>query len=74
MVAGSTLLEGDCGLGNLLRHARFKLVHKVPPSRLRLSCTAVDEKKPTWSDTPGVLDHVGLLVNGPPGAARLPLI
>jgi|SRR6266851_942526 len=30
------------------------------------------KKKPTWSDTPKVSDHVGLLVNEPPGTAGLP--
>jgi len=31
-------------------------------------------KKPTWLSTPQVLDHVGLLVNGLPGAAGPPFI
>jgi hypothetical protein len=31
------------------------------------------KKKPTWSNTV-VLDHVGVLVNGLPGTAELPLI
>src|ERR1051326_7762669 len=55
-----------CRLGNWLRHARFGPVHGEPPSRLRLSCAAVDEKKPTWSITLGcsttsVYSSTGLL-------------
>jgi hypothetical protein len=34
----------------------------------------VAKKKPTWLSTLGVLDHVGLLVNGLPGTAGLPFI
>jgi hypothetical protein len=30
------------------------------------------EKKPTWRNTAKVFDHVGLLVNEPPGSAGLP--
>jgi hypothetical protein len=29
------------------------------------------KKKPTWRNTPGVSDHVGLLANEPPGTAGL---
>jgi hypothetical protein len=31
-------------------------------------------KKPTWGEHPEVFDHVGLLVNEPPGTAGLPFI
>jgi len=31
-------------------------------------------KKPTWQNTLLVFDHVGLLVNGAPGAAELPFV
>jgi len=32
-----------------------------------------DEKKPAWSNSPTLLDHAGLLSDGPPGSAGLPL-
>ena len=44
------------------------------PSRLRPSRTAASKKKPTWWNTLEVFDHVGLLVNEPPGQAGLPFI
>jgi hypothetical protein len=32
------------------------------------------KKKPTWRNTPKVFDHVGLLVNEPPGTAGVPFV
>jgi hypothetical protein len=39
-----------------------------------LSLTAGNNKKPTQLNTQKVLNHVGLLGNGPPGTAGLPFI
>jgi hypothetical protein len=38
---------------------------------LRLSRTIESEKKADVAEHPGVFDHVGLLVNEPPGTAEL---
>ena len=39
----------------------------------RLPASPRAQKEPTWLDTQGVLNHVGLLVNGPPDTHRAAL-
>ncbi len=34
----------------------------------------VGKKKPTWWNALAAFDHVGLLIDGPPGAAGLPFV
>jgi hypothetical protein len=51
-----------------------------PPHRGRVASGAASvrlsnqNEKPTRSNTQEVFDHVGLLVNGPPGMTGLPFI
>ena len=69
LVARSLLLESDCRLGNLLRHARIKVFHGIPPSESVFARSRT--KKADVAEHPEVFDHVGLLVNEPPGTAGL---
>ena len=71
-VAGSLLLESDGRLGDLLRHGQIGLVHPVPPWCLRPAGVTASEKKADVVEHPEAFDHVGLLVNEPPGPAGLP--
>jgi hypothetical protein len=47
---------------------------QVSSSELWLHCHVSFSKKTDVAEHPQVFDHVGLLVNGLPGAARLPFI
>ena len=71
-VACSLLLECDCRLGNLLCHGQSGLFHPVPPWCLRPLGVTASEKKADVAEHPEAFNHVGLLVNEPPGPAGLP--
>ncbi len=71
VMARSLLLESNCRLGNLLRHARIEFFHCMPSrQRLLVSCTA-ENKKADVAENPEVFNHVGLLFNEPPGTSGL---
>jgi len=58
---------------------RDSLISMLPPLAVLCFGPAVvfgnaANKKADGVEHPGVLDHVGLLVNGPPGAPGLPFI
>jgi hypothetical protein len=56
----------------LLRHVRFGLIHAVSSS-LAAAVMGIDgTEKADVAEYTKVLDHIGLLVDGPPGTARLP--
>ncbi len=46
----------------------------IPPPGAPLVSATVGRKKTDVAERPAAFGHVGLLVNGPPGTAGLPLI
>ena len=60
--------QGDGSLPEGFPTASLRILASSP---LPFICS---KKKPTWWNTPKVFDHVGLLVNEPPGQPGLPFI
>jgi hypothetical protein len=70
-VARSPPLESAGRLRDLLRHGRIGLFHRLRPWWLPPSRATASEKKADVVEHAGVFDHVGLLINKPPGSAGL---
>ena len=74
LVARWLLLESDCRLCSLPRHARVRFadfVYRIPAQRSPQAGATKSQKKADVAEHPEVINHAGLLVNEPPGQAGL---